>query len=193
MRKRMIPMLLGLCIALSVTADQAPVFYFAGQRLFLGMSKTEAATALSECCRLSPPADSQDKQLATDSGRMVGHFILSKQSGEIIGSVFFVAGKVARLTRPLDMEFNTGNDDVVAFARALDRSLISLNSDAPNAVVMISTQHERASNAESETLSFRFLNGSRSVELQIVTLDTPDKETGKRDSISLDEVLEAPR
>jgi hypothetical protein len=36
------------------------------------------------------------------------------------------------------------------------------------------------------------LNG-RGVELQIVTLDTPSKLTGKRDSISLDEVLEPPR
>jgi len=54
-----------------------------------------------------------------------------------------------------------------------------------------SVQHTRMSNGEEETLSFSFQNG-RGIELRVFTLDSPDKQTHKRDGVTLDEILESP-
>jgi hypothetical protein len=179
---------IALCFTVSLAADQnLPAFYFGGHRLFVGMPKTEAVAALSDCCKLSPPADSEnDKADAhTDS-----HFIVSKQESSqgMFGTILFVDGKVARITRALDDKLDNYSDDAVALARALDRSLLR-DTNGSSVTVVVSEEHERASNADAEILSLTFPNG-RSIEMQIVTLDTPDKATGKRDSVTLDEVLQ---
>jgi hypothetical protein len=62
-------------------------------------------------------------------------------------------------------------------------------SKADADMVVVSSQHERMSNADAEILILTLPNG-RSIEMQIATLDTPDKMTGKRDSVTLDEVLQ---
>jgi len=192
MYKRTVLALLGIFVTLSLSADQTPAFYFGGKRLFVGMAKAEAVATLSTCCKLSPPADSDNAKLSADTNKMLGHFILSKDDSpqRILGSVFFADGKVTRITRPLDADLDPLSDDVVAFARTLDRSLAgdTTNSQA----VFITARHERLSNGEGEVLTFSFPNG-RAVELQISTLDTPSKETGKRDAVGLNEILESPR
>ncbi len=191
--------LLAFCVTLSLAADQKPpVFYFGGKRLFVGMPKSEAVASLSACCKLSPPADSENEKLSADTGQMVGHFILSRGEApqRILGGIFFAGGKVARINRPLaEEDFNPQSDDVVAFARALDRALSPTTGDS-HAIVFVSVRHERVSNAESEVLSLSFPNG-RGVELQIATLDRPPSnappEFSKRDGVSLNEILEPPR
>jgi hypothetical protein len=195
MQKRVVAALLGLCATLSLAADQnQPVFYFGGKRLFVGMAKTEAVASLSACCKLSPSADSEADKLSADTGQMIGHFILTKEesSQRILGNIFFAGGKVVRITRPLDGEkFDPESGDVVAFARALNRAFSFTESKNSNTTIIVSVRHSRVMNAISEILTLSLSNG-RSVELQIVTLDIPSKFSGKRDSISLDEVLEPP-
>jgi hypothetical protein len=196
MQKRTVVALFALCVTFSLAADQKPpVFYFGAQRLFVGMPKSEAVVLLSKCCKLSPPADSGTEKLSAETGKMLGHFIISKendQQGQIIGTIYFEGGKVVRITRPMDADkFDPVSDDVVAFARAFERGFSTEISTSP-AIVYVSARHDRATNADAEVLSLSFPNG-RTVELQVVTLDTPSESTGKRDSVGLDEVLEAPR
>jgi hypothetical protein len=177
---------LGVCFALSLAADtNPPVCYIGGQRLFVGMSKSEAVVALSVCCTLSPPAGSENAKLSADMGVMAGHFIISKEKA-ILGTIFFVGGKVSRITRPLDEHIDPQSEDVVAFARALDRTL-SLDTGGLPASAVISVRHQRMSNGEGEFVFLSFPNG-RGIEIQIATLDNP--LAGKRDSVSLDEVLQ---
>jgi hypothetical protein len=196
MQKKIVIGLLGLCATLPLAADQKPpVFYFGGKRLFVGMSKTEAVASFSACCKLSPPADFENEKSVADTGRMLGHFISSKEESpqRFLGSIFFGGGKVVRITRPVDEDkIDPENDDVVAFARAFSRVFSLSEGKDSGTTVLVSVRHDRTTNADAEILSFSFSNG-RGVELQIVTLDAPSKFTGKRDSISLDEVLEPPR
>jgi|SRR5579859_618772 len=179
------------CLALPLTAGQDPaVFIFGGKQLYVGMSKHDAATALSGCCKLSPPAESEvEKQPATSHG---GHFILSTEdSSQIIGGIFFSNGKVVRITRPIAADIDSWNEDVVGFARALKRSLPieASNSETP---MYVSVRHERISNAESDIVSLSFPNG-RGIELHIGTIDKPNTETNKRDFVTVDEILEPRR
>lgn len=194
MYKRTVLALLGLCVTFSLAADQKPsVFYFGGKGLFVGMPKSEAVAILSACCKLSPPADSKIENMSVDTGRMLGHLILAKEESaqRVLGTIFFVGEKIAEIDRPLDDTFDSNSDDVVALARALDRNLSQETGDS-SAKVFVYAQHERMQNAESEILSLTFPNG-RGVVLTIYTLDAPSKLTNKRDSVSLDEVLVAPR
>lgn len=199
MQKQMVVALLVLCATFSLAADQKPpVFYFDGKRLFVGMPKSEAVALLSACCKLSPPAPSTDfenDKVTADTGHMIGHYISSKEESpqRVLRSIFFAGGKVVRVSRPVDEEkFDPESDDVVAFARALNRVLSLSEGKDSDTSVNFSVRHNRATNADAEILSFSFSNG-RGVELQIVTLDTPSQFTGKRDSISLDEILEPPK
>jgi hypothetical protein len=191
MSKRTVLALLVIFVTLSLSADQTPAFYFGGKRLFVGMAKAEAVATLSACCKLSPPADSDNAKLSADTNKMLGHLILSKDdTPRLFGSNFFAGGKVARITRPLDADLDPLSHDVVAFARTLDRSLAGGSSGSQ--AVLVSARHERLSNEEGEVLTFSFPNG-RAVELQISTLDTASTETGRRDAVGLDEILESPR
>jgi len=138
------------------------------------------------CCTLSPPVD------AVGSGEG-GHFIRTKDGPpyRILGTISFRAGTVSRISQPLDLDFDGYNDEAVRLARALYRALAPITGDS-SSTVLLSVQHMRMSNAERDTLSLSFPNG-RGIELQVITLDSPDKETNKRDAVTLDEILESPR
>jgi hypothetical protein len=154
------------------------------------MSKRDAVAALSNCCTLSPPSDSDVEKQPAPEGVILGHFIASKDGSpyHMLGSISFRNGRVQRMTRPLADEIDTSNDDAVGFARALKRSLPSEASDS-EIVIHVSVRHERMNNAESDVVYFSFPN-SRGIELHIGTLDKPAKDTNKRDFVTMDETLE---
>lgn len=181
--------LLGL--VLPIIADQKPpVFVFGGNRLYIGMSKHDAVAALSNCCTLSPPADSDVEKQPAPEGVILGHFIASKDGPpyRMLGSISFRNGKVLRMTRPLADDIDSSNDEVVGFARALRRSLPSEANDS-EVIIRVSVRHEHATNAESDVMFFSFPNG-RGIEFHIGTLDKPAKDTNKRDFVTMDETLE---
>lgn len=169
--------LLGSCLLFSQTADQtSPVFYFGGKQFYVGMSKREAIAALSACCELSPPAESEVEKRPSPAGEIQSHYIISKgkSSPRVLGSVFFSEGKVASMSRDLADDVDTFNEDLVAFMRAFKRSLPEGNTSA-----LVSLRHERAGNAESDVVTLVFPNG-RGLELHFATLDAPSKENGKQ-------------
>lgn len=183
--------LLEICLVVPLIADQKPaVFMFGGNQLYVGMSKHDAVAALSVCCKLIPPAQSEIEKIPVPDGQILSHFIQPKNDSEfrILGSIAFRDGKVLRMTRPLDNDLDTYSDDVVAFVRALKRSLPSEASES-QVTVHVSIRRERVSNAESETVFFTFSNG-RGIELHIGTLDTPQKEVNKRDFVTMNETLD---
>lgn len=182
------------CLVFSLAADhKAPVFFFSGRQVYVGMSQQEAIVALSYCCVLSPPVGPEkgphSEGLRTIDSPRLGHFILSKQESpqDIFGAIYFYGGKVSRVTRPLAKDVDTSNEDVVGLARAIKRSLPT-DSDTDSTTVVVSVRHEHASNAESEVVSFSFPDG-RGIELRIGSLDKPDANM-KRDFVTLDEILE---
>jgi len=181
--------LLGSCLVLSGADEKRPTFFFGGQQVYVGMSKQEAVASLSHCCKISPPVESGVERQPAPENTMLGHFILSKEESpqRILGAVYFSGGKILRITRPLDEEIDTFNDGVVAFARAIKRSLPAEGDGGTT--VRVSVRHERITNAESDVVSFSFPNG-RGIELHIGTLDKPDTQTNKRDFATLDETLE---
>jgi hypothetical protein len=182
--------LLGCCLALSGASDEKrPTFLFGGQRVYVGMSKQDAVAALSQCCKLSPPVESEVEKRPAPEGVMAGHFILPKEESpqRILGAIYFSAGKVRRVTRPLAEEVDTSNDDVVGFARAIKRSLAAEGDTETTAIVAV--RHERMSNAESDVVLLTLRDG-RGIEIHIATLDKPNALTNKRDFVTLDETLE---
>lgn len=195
MRKRtmvLAGLVLGSCLALSVAVDEKPPkFFFGGQQVYVGMSVQEAVAALSHCCKLSPPVESDVEKWQVPKGTMPGHMILSKEESQmpILGAVYFSGGRVLRVTRPLDQEIDTANDDVVGFARAINRFLAANGESEMSALVSI--RHERMSNAESDVLLLSLRDG-RGIEIHIGTLDKPNTYNDKRDFVSLDATLEPP-
>jgi len=183
------------CCLLSsqAVAPQPPAFFFGGRQVYVGMSQQEAVVTLSHCCVLSPPVESGVEKRPAPAGMTLGHMILPKEEPpqDIFGTIFFHDGKVSRITRPLAKEVDTSNEDVVAFARAIERSLLGAGRVVTQTTVTVSVAHERATNAESEVVSFSLSDG-RGIELRIGTLDKsdPDMNMGKRDFVSLDETLE---
>jgi hypothetical protein len=126
---------------------------------------------------------------------MVGQLILPKEESEfrILGTVFFGNGKVVSATRPLSEEaYVPWNEDVLGFARTLQRALSPTTGDSDR-TVRVSVRHERATNAETEVLSFSFSNG-RGVRLNIIRLDKAleGAPPESRDQVTLDEFLEQP-
>ena len=182
--------LIGSCLMLSVAADERfPTFFFDGQQVRVGMSQLEAVTALSHCCKLSPPVESESERRPAPEGRMLGHFILSREESTrgMLGAIYFSGGKVLRITRPLAEGVDGYNDDVVGFARAIKRSLAAGGDTEMTANVSI--RHERISNAESDAVLFTLRDG-RGIEIHIGTLDKPNALTDKRDFVTVDEFLE---
>jgi hypothetical protein len=189
MQNRTAVTILVLCLTVPLAADQKPpAFYFGGKPIFIGMAQADAVAILTSCCKFTPP-NSEDEN-PPGANHAVGHFIMSKDKGPILGSIFFSGGRVFRINRPLDEDVNSESDDAVALASAIDRSLTQDLSDSP-ATVIVSARHVPMKGADSEVLTLTFPNG-RGIELQIFTLDSPPKATGKRDAISLDEILESP-
>ncbi|MCU1268911.1 MAG: hypothetical protein JWN74_205 [Acidobacteriaceae bacterium] len=177
------------CLLYSQSNDRnPPVFYFGGEQFYVGMSKRDAAMALSSCCRLSPPAESEVEKRPSPAGKMVGHFVLPKEESTqaILGVIYFSEGKVVRISRALADNVDTFNEDLVAFMRAVKRSLPEGETSAA-----ISVKHERVSNAESDVVTFVFANG-QGLEFHIGTLDTPN-DSNRRDFVTLDETLEPVR
>lgn len=186
-------LLFEFCLVLPLVADQKPpVFFFGGKQFYAGMSKREAVALLSECCKLLPSADSDVEKQDVAAGRLLGHAILPKEEppGQILGSIFFVGGRVERIVRPLDNEIDTSNDDVVGFARAIERALPP-EANEVGTTVLVSVRHERMSNAESDVVSLSFPNG-RAISFTIGTLDKPQADTHKRDFVILNESLDPP-
>lgn len=192
MRKRTALTILVLCFTMALAADQKPpAFYFGGKPIFVGMPQADAVAILTACCKFTPPANSEDEN-PPGAQHLSGHFILAKDKAPsaMLGSIFFSGGRVIQIDRPLDDDVNAESDDAVALARAIDRSL-SAGVAESSATVTVSSHHQPMRGAESNVLTLIFPNG-RGIELQIFTLDAPSKTTGKRDSVSLNEVLEAP-
>jgi hypothetical protein len=185
-------LLITSCLILPLAADEKPpVFVFGGKQLYVGMAKNQAVEYLSACCKLSPPAESEDDKRPGSSD--AGHFIFSVGTGEqlMLGAIYFRADKVAHITRSLDGQIDTSNDDVVGFARAINRALSPTTGDG-DTTVHVSVRHQRLGNADADILSLSFSNG-RGIQFQIGTLDKPAAHTGKRDFVTLDETLDSPR
>jgi hypothetical protein len=182
--------LLGVCLVLSVAANEKPpTFFFGGEQVRVGMSQQEAVAALSHCCKLSPPMESGVEKRPAPEGRMLGHMILPKEESpqRILGAIYFSGEKVARVTRPLAEEVDAYNDDVVGFARAIKRFLAAEGDTETTATVAV--RHERISNAESDVVLITLMDG-RGIEIHIGTLDKPNGPADKRDFVTLDGTLE---
>lgn len=182
-----------LILVLPIVADQKPpVFIFGGKQFYVGMPRHEAIIFLSACCKLSPPAEGEveKESVPAPEGMMLGHMILPKEESpqRILGAIYFSGGKVVRITRPMAEDVDTSNDDVVAFARAIKRTLVAETSTSGTSILVVSVQHERIGNAESDVVFFQFPNG-HGIELHIGTLDKPNLVTNKRDFATLDETL----
>ena len=137
---------IAFCTVLPLTAGQKPPeLYFGGQSLTLGMRVSDVMAVTSECCVVTPP-------LSVDTGDG-GHFIRIK-SGQTyqLGSIFFKGGRVSRISRPIDSDFDGYNDDVVRLARALQRALAPTTGDSTT-TVLLSVQHTRLSNGNGEIRS----------------------------------------
>jgi hypothetical protein len=172
-----------------VTGEKAPVFYFQDQPLKVGMAASDAVTSLAACCTLSPPVKKSEIDGSLPwSGSSDGHFITSKEriSFHLRGVIYFAGGRVVRIERPLDEGIDGWNDDLVRFAKALDRALAPETGDSQSRV-LLEVQHTRLSNGEGEYLSLVFPNG-RGVRLNIATLDSPGFN-GRQNSAGLDEFL----
>jgi hypothetical protein len=188
-----IGLLLFVSCHFRLTAQQtSPAFAFGGKRLYVGMSESEAVESLTACCKLSPPVTSQNQETNLPAGEMAGHFIVSKneQTPTILGTVFFSGGKVVMVTRPLDNEVDTSNDDLVTFAKALKRTLASEAADS-SATALVSLKHESMNNGDSDTICVVFPNG-HGIQLRVGTIDKAGA-TNKRDFATLDEILETKR
>src|SRR5439155_14984136 len=175
--------LLTSCVLFSQSGPDRnqPVFYFGEKQVYIGMSRQDAMAALSHCCKLSPPLDSDiERQLkATDS-----YFILLKEGSKWtqLGAIYFSGGKVVRLSRELAPNVDQSNENLVAFTRAFKRGLPEGSKSA-----VVSVRHKPGSNADFDVLTIVFANG-QGIELTIVTSDTPNISNG-RDFVNLEETL----
>jgi len=169
---------------LLLAQQDAPVFYFGGEGLNIGMAKSQAVARLATCCKLTPPVD-EERPIA---GKMVGHFIQPKEESPehpILGTIYFSGGRVARMSRDLAGNVDTENTDLVSFMRAFRRALPDGTTSA-----VITLQHEKnVSNAEVDELTIVLPSG-KGIEIHIGTLDTPNNGN-RRDFVTLDETLEA--
>jgi hypothetical protein len=175
----------GSSVLFSQSGDlNPPVFYFGGKQVYAGMPKGEALATLSVCCKLSPPAEPDVDKRPHPADRMLGHFILPREESQqvILGAIYFLNGRVARISRDLSQNFDTFNTDLVTFMRAFKRSVPDGETSA-----VVSLRHERMSNAESQVLTFVFPNG-RGLEVHVATLDNGNGT--RRDFVTLDETLE---
>ena len=166
MRQRkasLIAFLLFVVLVLPLEADQRPYLAFGGKQFYVGMSMSEAVRLLSACCKLSPPIEANiEKNPLKARG---GHLILKEVGTEtsLLGGIFFADQKVTRLTKPIADDVDFSNEDLVAFTRALKRVLQNEAGDVER-TARIFVQHEKATNAESDTITIIFPDG-RGIEL----------------------------
>jgi len=93
------------------------------------------------------------------------------------------------VNRPLALEINTYDDNLVGFARALKRALPPEASSKLGTTAIVSVRHEQMSNADEDVVTLSFPNG-HAIVLTLGMLDTPNSITNKRDFVNLDETLE---
>ena len=177
---------LALCLLLQAptlwSQEQKPAgFYFGGKEFHLGMSYADAMNRLSECCTLSLPARTIKEDSDTPPGKETGYFILSrdKLSPEMLGGIWFRNHRISSITRYLASDVDSFDGNLVAFIRALKRSL---PEETTTAIVTI--RHEQASNGESDIVTLSFLSG-RKLTIRILTLDS--STNSQRDSVTLEE------
>jgi hypothetical protein len=161
-----------------------PVFYFGERQFYVGMPMRDAVAALSACCQLSPPLDSDigTRPRVTDQA---GHFVLQKEGSKMkqLGAIFFSGEKVVGLSYDvLPPEVDTSNEHLVAFARALKRAL----PEGPKPAI-VSVKHGPGSDADFDVLTIVFADG-QGIRLTIVTPDLPDSRNS-RNFVSLEETL----
>jgi hypothetical protein len=175
-------------LVLPLAADQKPSFVFGGKQIFIGMSMSEAVRLLSDCCRLSPPMENKIEENPVMARG--GHFIVSKSQPEtILGTIQFVNHQVVRMTKPIADDVDFSNDDLVAFVRALKRTLQKDTEDEGGRRATILVIKQNAKNAEADKMIIKFDDG-RGIELHVGILDKPDDFTKKRDFVTADETLE---
>lgn len=130
---RVVPTILVLLSGAALVAqDQPAEFYFAGSRIVVGMPEAQAEQQLSKCCRLLPPTITDAGRQATERlGKSAGQMILAKDESEfrVLGNIYYYRGKVVSVTRPLG-DYLPWSQDVLSFARALERSQATLK-DSP--------------------------------------------------------------
>ena len=73
----------------------------------------------------------------------------------MLGAIYFHADKVAHITRSLDGQIDTSSDDLVGFARAINRALSPTTGDG-DTTVHVSVRHQRLGNADADILSLSF-------------------------------------
>jgi hypothetical protein len=179
--------ILALCPA--IQADHKPAtMMLGGSEFYIGMSKAEAGRLLASCCKVRPPLD-ENIEAATSAvkGGYAGHFVLSKDSSTMLGGIFFSNGRVVRITRGLNDDFDEQGDDVVAFVRVLKRTLASYGEEPMSAVVAV--QRQSMGDGESDIIFIKLSDG-RGIQIELATTDKPSPGTNKRDWVSVDETLE---
>lgn len=157
-------------------ADQyEPNEYFGGNKLYIGMSESDALTALRSCCELSP---------GVEKAPSAGQFIVAKNPSTqpILGTIWFSEGTVVSISRELAPDVDTSSDDLVGFVRVLVRALPEGQHSA-----VLTLKHEGMSNGSDDLLTVVLPNG-RGLEIRVGTLDKPDA-MNKRDFVTLDETL----
>ena len=182
MRSPVIVALLMLASTLWSQEQKPAGFYFGGKEFHLGMSYADAMNRLSECCTLSPSARTIKEDSDTPPEQETGYFILSKDksSKELLGGIWFRNHKITSISRELARDVDSSDDNLVAFIRALKRSLPEETTTA-----ILTIRHEQAINGESDIVTMSFPSG-RKLIIRIITLDS--STNSKRDSVTLEEI-----
>jgi hypothetical protein len=183
-------LVLFVLLVLPLVADQKPpAFFFGGGALYVGMSKAEAAKVLLACCKISPPLNEESDKTPMPPGMMPGYMISPKEGPqyEVLGIVYFLGGRIVRITRPLA----SGVDDLVTFVRAM-QSVLGTGENTYGRTAVVSVRHDRRSNGSSEVVQIIFQDG-RGIDLTLTTLDKPDPDTNARDFPMLDATLDPAR
>jgi len=179
-----------LALSPVLQADHKPAtIMLGGKEFYIGMSTAEAGRLLSSCCNVKPLLDEKiEATRKIEHGGYLGHMVFAKESPRSLGGIYFLDGRVARITRDLNDDFDEQGDDVVAFVRALKRTLASYGEDPMAALVAVQRQKDMG-NAESEIIFIKLADG-RGIQIELMTTDKPFAGTNKRDWVSVDETLE---
>jgi hypothetical protein len=88
----------------------------------------------------------------------------------MLGGIFFSNGRVVRITRGLNDDFDEHGDDVVAFVRVLKRTLASYGEHPMSAVVAV--QRQSMEDGESDVIFIKLSDG-RGIQIELATTDKP--------------------
>jgi hypothetical protein len=118
-----------------------------GSMFRAGMPRQEAMPLIAECCSTS----------AVNPDSM---FLVGKNGGSILGSIFFRNGRVSALSRN-EKQFR--DKDTSDFMVALYRSVLDHNTAVQSVNVTLSAYSEEITNAAQRHLLLTFANGRKSV------------------------------